>query len=90
MDLLLPVVFLLGLLVAITSVAFVLYNYFRMSQEVRASAEWWVNLVPFLALGLPGSLSPKGGEYRAKASRWLLLAALGAAMAGVAQLFRGA
>ena len=35
-----------------------IYNFFRMSQEVKVRSEWWVNLIPYIAFALPGALTP--------------------------------
>jgi hypothetical protein len=57
-----------------------------MVRGVRASSEWWVQLVPFLALALPGALDTVGQLHRAKFARWGFSAVLLFAIAGIIQI----
>ena len=80
MNLVLPLVAILALCTGIVAMALSIYNFFRMSQEVKVRSEWWVNLIPYIAFALPGALTPAGVTYRSRASRWCLLAAVCAAL----------
>lgn len=89
MNLVLPVLFIIALLVGIVSVALTTYHFFRMTQEVKSRSNWWVNLIPYIALALPGALTPTGESHRSKAARWLLLSGICALIAAGAQLLAG-
>jgi len=77
---------LLAFVVAIIATPLAIYNFFMMTREVRSKAIWWVNLIPYLAFALPGSLTPLGGTYRARGGRWMLLAIAAAGVAFGTQL----
>lgn len=85
MNLVLPLLAILALVVGIVAMALSIYNFFRMTQEVRSKAGWWVNLIPYIAFALPGALTPTGVEYRSRASRWILVAGVCVAVAGGAR-----
>jgi ABC-type Fe3+ transport system permease subunit len=55
---------------ALVTIALFLYHFFCMLQRTRPRAEWWINLLPFVAFALPGALDAVGQEHRAKAARW--------------------
>jgi len=80
MSLVLPLLAILALIVGIIAMAMSIYNYFRMSQEVRADAEWWVNLAPYIAFAFPSALTPSGATYTSKGTIWLLVAGVSAAV----------
>ncbi len=81
MHLLAPIVFIVALVGAIVCVAKALYHSFGMIHGVRAHAEWWVNLIPFVALALPGALDAAGRAHRTKFVFWLSVAAVFAIVA---------
>lgn len=58
-----------------------IYSFFRMTQEARPKASWWMNLAPYIAFAFPGSLTPAGEAYRARGGRWLLVAGVSVAIA---------
>lgn len=74
MNLVLPLLGVLALVAGVVATALSLYNFFRMSQEIRAKAEGWVNLIPYIAFALPGALTPAGAAYRSRGTRWVLVA----------------
>lgn len=78
--------YVLALVVAVIATPLAIYNFFLMIREIRPTANWWVNLVPYLAFALPGSLTPLGGTYRARFSRWMFLALAAACAAFGMQL----
>ncbi|MBX3646152.1 MAG: hypothetical protein KF766_00575 [Rhodocyclaceae bacterium] len=65
----------LALVGAIGAFVKVLWHTHGMIRGVRASANWWVNLIPFLAFSLPGALDASGQEHRFKMIVWLCIAA---------------
>ena len=85
MDLFLVVLNVFALIVGICAMALTIYNFFRMTQEVRSKAHWWVNLIPYIAFALPGSLTPAGEAHRSKGGRWLAICGVSIAIAVTAQ-----
>jgi uncharacterized membrane protein YkvI len=80
MSLVLPLLAILALIVGIIAMAMSIYNYFRMSQEVRSNAGWWINLVPYIAFAFPSALTPSGATYRSRGTSWLLVAGASASV----------
>ena len=70
MELVLSLAVLCSIVGAIIAVALSLYHFFCMFQGIQASAQWWINLVPWLGPALPGALNAKGQSHRAKAVGW--------------------
>jgi len=70
------VVGLVATVTAIVAVAMTVWHAFGMVRGIRGSAEWWVNLIPFVAPALPGALDPSGQSHRAKMVRWGMIAAV--------------
>lgn len=57
----------------VSTMAFIIYTY-RMLQEIKPSKHLLANLLPWLALAIPGVLSDAGQRYRTKALLWLIAA----------------
>jgi hypothetical protein len=54
------------LLAAIFAIAKAVWHAFGMIRGIRPSAQWWVNMVPFVAFALPEALDSGGQEHRFK------------------------
>jgi hypothetical protein len=89
MNLVLPVLFIIALQIGIVSVALTTYHFFRMTREVKSRSNWWVSLIPYIGLALPGALTPTGESHRSKAGRWLMLSGVCTLVAAGAQLLAG-
>ena len=74
MSLAILIVALVALVGAIVCMALAMFHAFGMIRGIRASSEWWVNLIPFIAFALPGALDAAGQIHRAKFVRWFFLA----------------
>lgn len=79
------IIFLFALAAAVGCAIKALWHGFGMVRGVRASSEWWVNFVPFIALALLGALDLVGQMHRAKFARWAGAAVVFAAVAGDVQ-----
>jgi hypothetical protein len=88
MSLLAPIVFIVALVGAIVCLAKALFHNFGMIRGVCTRAEV-VNLIPFIALALPGALDAAGQVHRAKFVFWLSLGAVFAIVAAVVQFLFG-
>ena len=86
MNLVPPVMFIVASLAAFACGAKALIHAFGMVRGIRARAEWWVNLIPWIAFALPGSLDTSGRVHRAKFAAWFFMAAMFAAIAAFVQL----
>jgi hypothetical protein len=86
MSVVLAIISLTALVAAVFCIAMALWHAFGMVRGVRASSEWWVQLVPFLAFAVPGALDSVGQLHRAKFARWGIYALLLSAIAGIIQL----
>lgn len=69
------IIFLVALVGAIVCMALAMFHAFGMIRGIRASSEWWVNLVPFIAFAFPSALDASGRIHRTKFIKWFLLAA---------------
>lgn len=83
MSLAAPAIFLIASAGAFICCAKALWHAFGMVRGIRASSEWWVNLVPFMAFAFRGSLDPLGQTHRMKFVSWAYLAMAFAAIAGI-------
>jgi hypothetical protein len=86
MSVAVPIVALMALVSSIVCVALAMFHAFAMVRGIRASSEWWVNLVPFIAFAFPAALDASGQVHRAKFVRWLMLAVAFALVAALLQL----
>ena len=76
MNLLAAAVVLVGTVGAVVSVGMMSWHAFGMIRGIRSSADWWVNLIPFIAPALPGALDSVGQAHRSKMVRWGVIAAV--------------
>jgi hypothetical protein len=83
------IVALIALVSAIACAALAMFHAFGMIRGIRASSEWWVNLIPFIAFAFPAALDASGLVHRAKFVRWLMLAVALALVAALLQLSLG-
>lgn len=80
-----PIIFLIALVAAIVCGLKALWHAFGMARGVRASSEWWVNLVPFVAFAFSGALDSHGQVHRTKFALWLCGVLVFASIAAVVQ-----
>jgi hypothetical protein len=74
MNLFAAVIVLIGTVGAIIAVGMTVWHAFGMIRGIRGSAEWWVNLIPFIAPALPSALDSAGQEHRSRMVRWGVIA----------------
>jgi hypothetical protein len=86
MNLIGAVVGVVATMTAICAVAIAVSHAFGVVRGIRGSAEWWVNLIPWIAPALPGALDPAGQLHRAKMVRWALIAVFAVIVAVGAEL----
>lgn len=83
MSIAFSIIGLLALLVATACGAKAIWHAFGMIRGVRSKSEWWVNLIPFVALALPGALDSQGRMHRAKLGAWGFAACVFAGIATI-------
>lgn len=83
MSLAVPLIYFIALFGAIICGTKAVWHAFGMIRGVRSSSEWWVNLVPFVALAHPGTLDPAGQAHRDKFVVWVSLALAFALVTGL-------
>lgn len=85
MSLVSPIISLMALVATIICCTKAIWHAFGMMRGVRASSEWWVNLIPFAALALPGALDSQGQAHRTKFVIWAFVTLVFAATAFTVQ-----
>jgi hypothetical protein len=69
MNLFATVIVLIGSVGAIIAVGMTVWHALGMIRGIRGSAEWWANLIPFIAPALPGALDSAGQGHRSSMVR---------------------
>jgi hypothetical protein len=89
MTLAAPIIFIIALLGAVVCAGMAVVHAFGMIRGIRASSEWWVNLIPFIAFASPSAVDAHGRVHRARFLVWLSLAAVFAIVATTIRLILG-